>query len=94
MLVRGYLEALIRGDEASGYAALGGDPGDPGLTLSEEAFLDPSARVTSVRTTSADAQTALVEAEISTAKGMYYGTYHIAYGKHGAYITRHDYIKV
>jgi hypothetical protein len=93
-LVRRYLEALIHGDEASGYASLGGDAGDPGLTLSEEAFLDPNAHVTSVRTTSADASSALVEAEISTAKGTYYGTYHVAYGKHGVYIASHDYIKV
>jgi hypothetical protein len=93
-LVRRYLEALIHGDEAAGYTALGGEAGDPGLTLSEEAFLDPAAHVTSVRTTSADANSALVEAEISTGKGTFYATYHIAYGKRGAYIASHDYIKV
>jgi len=84
----------MRGDEGSAYSALGGAAGDRGLTLSEEAFLDANARITSLHTTKLDDSTAQVECEINSAKGNYYATYHVSTGPHGNTITQHDYIKV
>lgn len=92
--VRAYLGDLIAGNENAAYAALGKAPGDPGAQLSEEAFIDRSAHITALRTTSADASGATVEAEIATARGTYYATYHVTNGPNGAIIDQHDYIKV
>ncbi|GAC1413683.1 MAG: hypothetical protein NVSMB64_23930 [Candidatus Velthaea sp.] len=92
--VRSYIGALMRGDETAGYAALGGTAGERGLTLSEEAFLDPTARITSLRTSKVDENNATVECEIASSKGTYYATYHVTLGPRGATITQHDYIKV
>ncbi|GAC1421253.1 MAG: hypothetical protein NVSMB5_14310 [Candidatus Velthaea sp.] len=92
--VRSYIGALIRGDESAGYAALGGSAGDRGLALSEEAFLDSSAHITSLRAAKVDESSATVECEIASSKGTYYATYHVTLGPRGATITQHDYIKV
>jgi len=93
-VVRRYLDALLHGNEAGAYTALGGAAGDPGLTLSEESFLDPGAKIDSLRTTPVSPMEAQVDAEITSAKGTYEATYRVKYGPHGAYITSHDYIKV
>jgi len=93
-IVRKYLNALMSGDESGAYAALGGAPGDAGLTLSEESFLDPNAKIDTLKTTPVSPMEAQVDAEITTAKGTYEATYRVKYGAHGAYITSHDYIKV
>ncbi len=93
-LVRRYIEALVHGDEAGAYAALGGAPGDAGLALSEESFIDSGAHVESLKTTPVSAMEAQVDAEIISAKGTYAATYRVRYGAHGAYISSHDYIKV
>jgi D-serine dehydratase len=89
-VVRRYLDALIRGDEKTAYAALGASGG----TLSEQAFLDPSARISSLKVTRIDASNASVECEIVSAKGHYYATYHVTAATGGPYISEHDYIKV
>jgi len=88
-VVRRYVEALARGDEKSAYAALGGSG-----TLSEESFLDPSAQIVSMKVTRIDAANASVGCEIVSAKGRYYGTYHVTAATSGPYISEHDYIKV
>lgn len=93
-VVRRYLDALIRGNEPAAYAALGGSAGDAGLTLSEEAFLDASSRVLSMRATKIDDTNATVETEIASSKGTYYATYRVTFAARGAYISSHDYIKV
>ncbi len=92
--VRGYLDALMAGNENAAYAALGKQPGDPGASLSEEAFIDRSARITALRTTNVDATGATVEAEIASSHGTYYATYHVSNGPSGPVIDQHDYIKV
>jgi len=89
-VVRRYLDALIRGDERTAYSALGSSGG----TLSERSFLDPSARIVSVKVTRLDASNASVGCEIATAKGRYYATYHITAATSGPYISEHDYIRV
>ncbi|MFN2461412.1 MAG: hypothetical protein ABR591_12105 [Candidatus Velthaea sp.] len=93
-VVRRYVDALIHGDEPVGYSLLGGSAGDRGLTLSEEAFLDTNARITSLRATKVDDSNATVEVEFSSSKGSYYGTYHVTAGPRGPYIVQHEYIKV
>jgi hypothetical protein len=89
-VVHRYLDALIRGDEKTAYSALGGSGG----TLSEEAFLDPTARVVSTKVTRVDASNASVGCEIVSAKGHYYATYHVTAATSGPYISEHDFIKV
>jgi len=88
-VVRRYVEALARGDEKTAYAALGGSG-----TLSEESFLDPGAQIVSMKVTRIDAANASVGCEIVSAKGRYYGTYHVTAATSGPYISEHDYIKV
>jgi len=93
-VVRRYIEALARGDDGTAYAALGGAAGDPGLTL-VETFMDASARITRLKTTTLSPTEAQVDAEITTAKGVYDATYRVKFSpKGGAYIASHDYIKV
>jgi hypothetical protein len=92
--VRRYLDALITGNENAAYAALGASPGDPNAQLSEEAFIDRSARIGSMRTTATNATGSTVEVEISSSRGSYYGTYHVTSGPNGPVIDQHDYIKV
>jgi hypothetical protein len=89
-IVRRYVDALIHGDDKTAYAALG----SPGGTLSEQAFLDPSARIVSLKVTRIDASNASVGCEIVAAKGHYYATYHVTAATSGPYISEHDYIKV
>lgn len=90
--VRRYLSDLIAGNEAAAYAELGKSPGDGGLA--EEAFIDRGTRITSIRTTSSDANGATVEVGLTSSRGSYYATYHVTNGPNGPVIDQHDYIKV
>ena len=90
--VRRYLADLIAGNENAAYAELGKSPGEGGLT--EEAFIDRGTRITSIRTTHADASGATVEVELTSSRGTYYATYHVVNGPNGPVIDQHDYIKV
>lgn len=89
-VVRRYVDALIRGDDKTAYSALGGGGG----TLSEQSFIDPSARIVSLKVTRIDASNASVGCEIAASKGHYYATYHVTAASSGPYISEHDYIKV
>lgn len=92
-VVRRFIDALKRGDEVGAYAALGGLPGDKGLSLPEESFVDSNARITSVRSTRSEDGSATVELEIAAAKGTYFGTYHVIQNAKGLIIDQHDFIK-
>ena len=92
-VVRRYIDALKRGDEVGAYAALGGLPGDKGLSLPEESFVDSKARITSVRTTPSEDGSATVELEIASAKGTYFATFHVIQNAKGFVIDQHDFIK-
>ena len=92
-VVRRYIDALKRGDEVGAYAALGGLPGDKGLSLSEESFVDSKARITSVRTTPSEDGSATVELDIAAAKGTYFVTFHVIQNAKGFVIDQHDFIK-
>jgi hypothetical protein len=80
---------VIRGDEKTAYGALGGSG-----TLSEQAFLDPTSHIVSLKVTRIDASNASVGCEIESAKGHYYATFHVTAATGGPYISEHDYIKV
>ena len=90
--MRRYLASLIAGNENGAYAELGKPPGSGGLT--EEAFIDRQTRITSIRTTSGDANGAVVEVELTSGRGSYFATYHVTNGPSGPVIDQHDYIKV
>ncbi|HYZ15201.1 MAG TPA: hypothetical protein VE591_02325, partial [Candidatus Acidoferrum sp.] len=81
-------------NESAAYAALGKATGDPSVQLSEEAFIDRSTRITSIRTRSTDATGQTIDAEIASSRGTYYATYHVSNGPTGPVIDQHDYIKV
>lgn len=91
-VVRRYIDALVRGDESTGYTLLGGSGN--GATLSEESFLDPSAHITALRAKRIDDSNASVEVDITSAKGSYSANYRVTAGPRGPYITQHDFIKV
>jgi hypothetical protein len=92
--VRRYLADLIAGNENAAYAELGKAPGDAGAQLSEEAFIDRSARITSIHTTGSDETGTTIGVDITSAHGSYYATYHVTNGPSGPVIDQHDYIKV
>ena len=83
----------MRGDEPAAFAALGGAPGDKGLNLSEEEFLNAKARILSVQTHARGEASATVEVEIASPKGTYYATFRVAPGNQGPVIESHDFIK-
>ena len=91
--MRRYLADLIAGNEPAAYAELGKQPGDPNA-LTEEAFIDRGTRITSIRTTATDVNSATVEVELQSARGSYFATYHVTNGPNGPVIDQHDYIKV
>ena len=92
-VVRRYLDAIKRGDEVGAYAALGGSPGDKGLSLSEESFVDRTARVKVVRATPSEDGSSTIEVEIVSAKGSYFSTFHVVQNTKGFIIDQHDSIK-
>ena len=92
-VVRRYIDALKRGDEVGAFAALGGLPGDKGLSLTEESFVDSKARITSVHSTPSEDGSATVELEIAAAKGTYFATFHVIQNAKGFVIDQHDFIK-
>jgi hypothetical protein len=93
-IVRSYLSALIRGDEKTAYRLLGAAPGDKHAGLDEESFINTSAQITSIKSAGASTAGSVVHAEIETAGGIYFGTYHVE-NKDGTYvITGHSFIKL
>ncbi len=92
--VRRYLTDLMAGNENAAYAELGKAPGDSGAQLSEEAFIDRSARIAAIHPTGTDATGTTIGVDITSAHGSYYATYHVTNGPNGPVIDQHDFIKV
>ena len=92
-IVRRYLSALIRGNEPAAYALLGAAPGDPGVSLSEESFINTSAHI-SLMSSHGSGSGATVHAEVDTAGGAYYATYHLVERNGHLIIGDHDFIKL
>lgn len=91
--VKAYLLALQSGDENTAYALLGGQPGSPGLVLSEEAFMDRTARIVSIHATGTSTS-ATAQADIVTPTGEYIATYQLERGPMGPIIRSHDFTRV
>jgi hypothetical protein len=69
---RAYLDALISGDDATAQAQLLASSGSPGSQLSEKQFLDKESRIVDLSASATSATTASVDADVQTAKGLYY----------------------
>lgn len=87
-LVRKYMEAIAHGDDATAYAALGGNSG----SLTEVQYLDPTMRITSVSSTRAPGGGTNVQVEFRTARGEYFGTFTV--DSSATRITQHEVIPV
>ncbi len=85
-LVRSYLEALARGDRAAAATYLA--QGTP-----TETFMNPQARIESIRSASTGPQQYQVTADVQTAGGEYYVTFKVGQGPDGLQITDHYSIK-
>jgi len=85
-LVRSYLEALAQGNRATATSYLA--HGTP-----NETFMNPDARIESVRSTSVGLAQYQVTADILTASGEYYVTCTVEQGPSGLQITDHYWIK-
>lgn len=85
-VVRSYLEALAHGDRAgaASYLAHG---------LPSETFMNPDARIESIRSANIGAQQYRVTADVQTASGEYYVTFTVENGPLGLQITDHYAIK-
>lgn len=87
-LVRKYMEAIAHGDDATAYAALGGNSG----SLTEVQYLDPTMRITSVSSTRVPGGGTNVQVEFRTARGEYFGTFTV--DSSATRITQHEVIPV
>jgi hypothetical protein len=85
-VVRSYLQALAQGDRATAISYLA--HGTP-----SETFMDPNARIESVRSTNVGLSQYHVTADVLTASGEYYVTCIVEQGPSGLQITDHYWIK-
>jgi hypothetical protein len=85
--VNGYLTALREGDEDAASAMLA-----PGLSLSEEAFMDRTARITRIHATGTSTDAA-VQARVVAAQGAYEATFSVERGPKGPIIRAHEFAK-
>lgn len=85
--VNGYLTALREGDEDAASAVLA-----PGLSLSEEAFMDRTARITRIHATGTSTDAA-VQARVVAAQDAYEATFSVERGPKGPIIRAHDFAK-
>ena len=85
--VRAYLTALREGDEDAASAQLA-----PGLSLSEEAFMSRTARITRIHATGTSTD-ASVQARVVTDQGAYTATFSVERGPKGPVIQAHDFVE-
>ena len=85
-VVRGYIEALRRGDPQSAAQYLGN--GSP-----DESFIDPQTRIESITSTPNSDGSYKVEADMRTSKGEFYETFTVAQTQTGNRILDKTYIK-
>lgn len=85
--VNAYLTALREGDEDAASAVLA-----PGLSLSEEAFMDRTARITRIHATGTSTDAA-VQARVVAAQDAYEATFSVERGPKGPIISAHDFAK-
>ncbi|MBV8152557.1 MAG: hypothetical protein JOY59_13435 [Candidatus Eremiobacteraeota bacterium] len=93
-LVRRYLDAVQRGDTSAAYSALGSSAGAGGASLSEQAIMDPTARITGISARDSGPFTTHVEADLTNARGQYFLTFDVRQTAGGPVIANHGYIPV
>jgi hypothetical protein len=82
----------MRGDEQTAYRLLGALPGDSRVGLTEESFINTSARISALSSAPEGSGT-VVRAEVETAGGLYFGTFHLRRQKGRYLIMSHEFIK-
>jgi hypothetical protein len=93
-VVRAYLGALMRGDEESAYAAFGASPGDRGVSLSEQDYIDAKTQIVRVDARQTGTDAATVDVTLKTSKGPYFAQYFLKRSPNGAaLITQHELIQ-
>jgi len=92
-VVRSYLGALARGDDASARTVLDGPRGSPALRLSEKEFADPSLRILKLDAHGIS-DSATVNVDLSTSKGAYFEQFSLRRSPTGAaVIIEHTFIR-
>ncbi|MBC5811656.1 MAG: hypothetical protein GIW95_12505 [Candidatus Eremiobacteraeota bacterium] len=92
--VRTYLNALARGDDATAQALIAARPNSHAGALSEKAFADSSMRITGLDAHGTPDDGAMVNVDITTAKGNYFARFTLRRNNNGAaVIVDHDFIK-
>jgi len=92
-VVRSYLNALARGDDAAARMALSAPAGSRAARLSEKEFADASMRITSLDAHSAS-DSATVNVDLATSKGEYFEQFTLKRLPSGAaVIIDHTFIK-
>jgi len=93
VVVRQYLGAIERGDDAAAYAAFGAPPGASGATLLEKRYVDGTTRIVRVSSTGTD-DTATVDVDFETGGTTYFAQYYLTRTASGAaVIARHTIAK-
>jgi hypothetical protein len=92
-VVRSYLGALARGDDASARTVLDGPRGSPAVRLSEREFADPSLRIVKLDAHGIS-DSATVNVDLSTSKGAYFEQFSLRRSPTGAaLIIEHTFIR-
>ncbi len=92
-MVREYLSALARGDDASAQADLDAPAGSREASLSEKEFAGPDMRIANLQA-HGTGDSARVDVDIQTAHGAYFAQFFLQKSPSGgAVIVNHDFIK-
>jgi hypothetical protein len=93
VVVRQYLAALERGDDAAAYAAFGVASGASGVTFVEKRYVDQTTRIVRVSSSGTD-DAATVDVELETGGATYFAQYFLTRSAAGsAVIQRHSIAK-
>ena len=93
VVVRQYLTALERGDDAAAFAAFGATPGASGISFVEKRYVDDATRIVRVSSSGTD-DAATVNVDLLTRGTTYFAQYVLTRSPSGAaIITRHSIVK-
>ncbi len=92
-VVRSYLSALARGDDAGAAAVLDAPAGSRAAQLSEKEFAGPEMRISDIEA-HGSGDDVRVDVDLQTAKGAYFAQFFVKKSPSGtAVIVNHDFIK-
>jgi hypothetical protein len=93
VVVRQYIAALERGDDAAAYGAFGVPDGSSGVTFVEKRYVDRTTRIGRVSSSGTD-DAATVDVELETGGTTYFAQYFLTRSASGsAVIQRHTIAK-